>query len=132
MWNKAKRKLDQFRDNTPLNINYHVSCCIIPLNVYYVDELGDYLQNNFSKARNGNRISYNFIRGEGALDIAKTPMSLREEVWKKLSEDHVVSNVLKELPVLDYGDMKGHLDYWDPVRKLDWRKTFPDIVKHFK
>jgi hypothetical protein len=132
MWNKAKRNLEQFRDNTPLNINYHVNCCIIPLNVYYVDELGDYLQNNFSHARNGNRVSYNFIRGEGALDIAKTPMGLREQVWKKIGEDHVVSKVLKEVPVLDYGDMLGHLSFWDPIRKLDWQKTFPDIVEYFK
>lgn len=132
MWNKAKRNLEEFKNNTPLNINYHVNCCIIPLNVYYVDELGDYLQNNFARARNGNKISYNFIRGEGALDIAKTPMSLREAVWKKLSDDHVVSKVLKEVPVLDYTDMMGHLTFWDPIRKLDWRKTFPDIVNYFK
>lgn len=131
-WNKAKRNLEQFRDNTPLNINYHVNCCIIPLNVYYVNELGDFLQENFSTNKAGRKVSYNFIRGEGALDIAKTPMSLREEVWKRLPEDHDIANVLREVPVLDYKDMIGHLDFWDPIRKLNWRDTFPDIVKHFE
>ena len=131
-WEKATRNLEQFRDNTPRNIAYHVNCCIIPLNVFYINELGEYLEKNFTRSPNGNAITYNFIRGEGTLDIAKTPMSLREEVWKILPENHAVSNVLREVPVLDYGDMLRHLNYWDPIRNLDWCKTFPEIVKHFK
>jgi sulfatase maturation enzyme AslB (radical SAM superfamily) len=131
-WNKAQRNLEQFRDNTPLNIRYHVNCCIIPLNAFYVGELGEYLKDSFSQSRNGLKVSYNFIRGEGTMDIAKTPMSLREEIWKRLPENHDVSNVLRELPVLEYTDMLEHIDYWDPIRKLNWRKIFPDIVKHFK
>lgn len=132
LWSKAKRNLEQFRDNTPSNAMFHVNCCIIPLNVLYVNELGEYLKNNFSKTKHGTTINYNFIRGEGIMDIATTPMSLREEAWKILPEDHHVANVLRELPVLDPKDMMNHINYWDPRRKLNWRETFPDIVKHFK
>lgn len=131
-WDKVKRNLFEFRDNTPLNILYHINCCIIPLNAYYVDKLGQFLKENFHTTRAGRNISYNFIRGEGIMDIAKTPMSLREEIWKRLPTDHHVSNVLREVPVLDPNEMLSHLDYWDSHRKLNWRKIFPDIVHHFE
>jgi sulfatase maturation enzyme AslB (radical SAM superfamily) len=130
-WDKVVRNIERFRTEVPGNVAYHINCCIIPLNVYYVDILGEWLDKNFSTNPNGSKISYNFIRGEGTLDIGKTPMSLREEVWKRLGEEHVISNVLKELPEIDSGDMLKHLDVWDKHRKLDWRKLFPDAAKHF-
>lgn len=131
-WDKVARNLHKFKHNSPSNLYFHVNCCIIPLNSYYVDELDLWLQDNFSKAGNGSPIKFNFIRGEGTLDIACTPMSLREEIWKKLGDDHDVSNVLKEVPVVDAEPMIRHLTYWDSVRKLDWRKIFPDVYKHYK
>lgn len=129
-WDKVKRNLELFKTETPSNMSFHVNCCIIPLNIYYVDELGNWLKDNFSKV-NGRNVAYNFIRGEGTLDIARTPMTLREEVWKRLPHDHDISNVLREVPVLEIKGMLGHLEGWDQHRGLDWKKVFPDIVKHF-
>ena len=131
-WDKVVRNLELFKTESPSNTWFHVNCCIIPLNVYYVDELGDWLASNFTHSNNGRPVNYNFIRGEGTMDIATTPMSLREEVWKRLPNDHAVANVLREVPVLDPSAMLNHINYWDPIRKIDWRKIFPDIVKHFK
>ena len=104
----------------------------MPMNSLYTDEVDEWLANNFKTNRDKTPISFNFIRSEGLVDAACTPMSLREEIWKKLGEEHVVSKILKELPVKNYNDMITHLDKWDPIRKLDWKKTFPDIVRHFK
>jgi sulfatase maturation enzyme AslB (radical SAM superfamily) len=131
-WEKITRNLERFKTESPMNTRFHVNCCIIPLNAYYVDELGYWLDDNFKTARNGSNITYNFIRGEGTLDIATTPMKLREEIWKKLGEDHVVSNVLKEVPVLDPQAMISHLHGIDARRNLNWRETFPEIVKFFE
>lgn len=131
-WQKAARNIELFRTESPMNTSFHINCCIIPLNVLYVDELGAWLDDNFKEVRNGSSVSYNFIPGEGIMEIGCTPMSLREEVWKRLGDSHEISNVLKEAPVLEYDGMLRHIEKWDPVRKLDWRKTFPEIVKHFK
>lgn len=131
-WDKVARNMTEFRTNTPRNVHFHINACIIPLNVYYINELGDWLNANFDKNHDGSKINYNFIKGEGTVDIECTPMSLREEVWKQLGENHEISNVLKEVPVRDPAKMLEHLNYWDPIRKLNWRNTFPDIVKHFK
>jgi len=130
-WDKAKRNIEMFRDDTPSNMTFHINCCIIPLNILYVDELGNYLKENFYRNKNGSQINYNFIRGEGSLDIAYTPMSLREEVWKQLGQDHVVSNVLKEVEILEPNAMISYLDFWDTRRNLNWREIFPEVAKHF-
>jgi len=130
-WDKVKRNLENFRTSCPSNTHFHINCCAIPLNVLYVNELGNWLQDNFSKVSNGSNVSYNFIRGEGTVDAACTPMSLREEVWKQLGENHDISRVLKEVPIKDPSEMIRHFDKWDKVRNLDWRQTFPEIVKHF-
>jgi len=130
-WDKAVRNIKQFKINTPTNINFHINCCIIPLNVYYVDILGDWLTNNFSVNRDGSPIKFNFIRGEGTLDIGCTPMKLRDQVRKMLGDSHAISKVLSEVPVLDYRYMMTHIQKWDPVRKLDWTKTFKEIVPYF-
>jgi len=124
--------VSRFKNETSSNVKFHINYCVLPLNALYTDEMDEWLDKNFSKHRDGTDISFNFIRGEGTIDAACTPMSLREEIWKRLGEEHVVSSILKELPVIDSGQMLAHLNYWDPIRKLDWRKTFPDVVRHFE
>ena len=131
-WEKIERNIEQFKAVQLTNMVYHINCCVLPLNVLDTDVLHSWLADNFSTNKNGSKINYNFIRGEGTLDIACTPMSLREEVWSKFGVDHVASKVLKEVPVLDPYNMIAHLDKWDPVRKLDWRTTFPEAARHFK
>jgi sulfatase maturation enzyme AslB (radical SAM superfamily) len=130
-WEKVVRNISDFKNNSPLNIWFHINCCIIPLNVLYVKELGLWLSENFKTNKRGDIVSYNFIRGEGTMDIANTPMSLREEVFKTLSETHPITKVLKEVPVQPYHSMLDHMERWDRHRGIDWKKVFPDIVKHF-
>jgi organic radical activating enzyme len=131
-WDKWSRVAERFITDTPINVQYHVNYCVMPMNAYYTYEMDEWLDKHFSKNRDGTPITFNFIRSEGTVDAAATPMSLREETWKRLGENHIVSSILRELPVLDHTKMIEHLDTWDPIRKLDWRKTFPIMVDHFK
>lgn len=131
-WDKWTRNVLRFRNETSPNIRCDINYCVMPINALYVDELSNWVQINFSKQKNGEPVNIDFIRSEGIVDASMTPMSLREEVWRKLGEEHVVSNLLKELPVQDYTDMVAHFDYWDNVRKLSWEAVFPETVRHFK
>lgn len=132
LWNKWTQNVARFRNEFPDNITLNINYCVLPLNAIYTDELEEWLSSNLNTHRNGRYISFNVIRGEGILDVACTPQSLREEVWKKLGEDHVVSNILKEVSVSDPTNMLLHLNRWDAHRKLNWRTVFPEVVKHFE
>lgn len=131
-WDKWASNAIRFKNETPVNVRYHVNYCVMPMNAYYTDEMDNWLNENFNQNRDGTIITFNFIRSEGTVDASRTPMSLREAVWKKLGEDHIVSNILKELPVEEPSSMLSHLDSWDKVRKLDWKTIFPESAKHFK
>jgi len=131
-WDKWTRVVERFKTETDSNVRFHINYCVTPLNAFYVYETNEWLDKNFSKHADDSPISFNFIRSEGTVDAACTPESLREEIYKRLGDDHVVSNILKELPVMDDRHMLSHLDFWDPIRKLDWRKIFPDSARHFK
>jgi organic radical activating enzyme len=131
-FDKWAHVVNKFKNETSSNVRYHINYCVMPLNALYTNEMGEWLDKNFSKHRDGTNIPFSFIRSEGTVDAACTPMSLREEIWKRLGDNHTVSNILKELPIKDPSTMLGHLNYWDPVRKLNWRETFPDVVRHFE
>jgi hypothetical protein len=131
-WNKWTGNIKKFKTETSSNVRLHINYCVMPLNALYTNDLGEWLSSNFNKNHDGSDITFSFIRSEGTVDASCTPVSLREEVWKRLGDNHIVSNILKELPVTDYHQMIDHLDKWDPIRKLDWRKTFPELVRHFK
>ena len=131
-FNKWSRVVERFKNETSSNVKFHINYCVLPLNALYTDELDEWAYKNFSKRQHGETIEVRHSGGEGPLDIACTPMTLREEIWKRLGERHPVSRILEEVPLIDPGNMLMHLDKWDPIRKLDWRKTFPDIVRHFK
>ena len=131
-FDKWAHVVNKFKNETSSNVRYHINYCVMPLNSLYTNEMGEWLDKNFSKHRDGTNIPFSFIRSEGTVDAACTPMSLREEIWKRLGDNHTVSNILKELPIKDPSTMPGHLNYWDPVRKLNWRETFPDVVRHFE
>jgi hypothetical protein len=121
-----------WKANASMNTDFGINCCALSLNVFYIDELQEWLDKNFSKTPNGNAIPYMLIRGEGSLDAACTPLALREAIWKKYGEDHVVSKILKDVPYHNHMETVDYLDRLDPTRKQNWRHTFKEIVQYFK
>lgn len=130
-WDKVSRNMSRFEKEVPSNLHYHINCCVIPLNVYYINDLKEWLDSSFRNP-DGSEINLTYIKGEGMLDVACTPQKMRDEVLKRTPSNHPVSNLLLQLPIEDTGPMLRHLNTWDPVRKLNWRETFPDIVKYFE
>jgi len=126
-WDKWTNNALRFKHETSNNITFCFNLCVMPMNIFYVNEVSEWIYKNFSTSEN----ALNYIRSEGVINAANTPMSLREKVWKKYGDYHMVSKILSELPVEDTKNMLEHLEKWDKVRKLDWRKTFPEIVTDF-
>jgi len=130
-WDKWERNTKRFKNETPSNIIFHINYCAMPQNSLYTDEIENWKKSNFDRNLDGSDISFGVIRCEGIIDLACTPISLREEIWKKLGDDHVISKILCELPIIDYKVMVENIEYWDKIRNLDWRKIFPEASRHF-
>jgi sulfatase maturation enzyme AslB (radical SAM superfamily) len=131
-WSKVSNNLIRFKNETAKNTHFHINYCAIPLNLLYINESINRIREIFPINHDGTDIKCTFIKGEGTLDIAYTPESLRKKVWEQLGNDHDVSNLLKETPIFNPSDMIKHLEKWDKVRKLNWRETFSEVSPHFK
>jgi sulfatase maturation enzyme AslB (radical SAM superfamily) len=129
-WEKMIKNLDRYNKESTANTRFVVNMCAVPMNILQIPRLAEYLDKNFYRSPCGSPIKLHFIRSEGTVDTACAPMSYREIVWKTLGEDHDISNILKEIPIKPAESMIRHLDYWDPLRQLNWRETFSEFAKH--
>jgi sulfatase maturation enzyme AslB (radical SAM superfamily) len=129
-WDKIAKNLDRYNKESTRNTRFVVNMCAVPMNMLQIPQLMEYIDKHFYRSPCGSPIKLHYIRSEGTVDSARTPMSFRELVWKTLGDDHDVSNILKELPLWDLTPMIKHLDLWDPLRKLNWRETFNEFAKH--
>lgn len=127
-WHRCDPIIKRLMSET--NARLHVNCTISPLNVLYIKDLEDWIQNNIpsNKFKNNNSI----IRPNaclGTMDLRYTSNKLREKVFRMYGEDHNISKMFGNMDVYDDASpMFKYIEQMDKIRRLDWRKTFPDVV----
>lgn len=130
-WNKVEKNLISFRDHSTPNCRFLINFCVMPINLLYFSKLYDWFQENTKTISVNEKNQIHYIRGEGKLDLAFTPLELRNRVYQELGEDHTISKMLKEIPYIDHKTMISHLDWWDIKRKLRWRDVFKESAHYF-
>jgi len=127
-WHRSEKVIKRLINET--NVSLHVNCTISPLNVLYVDELENWLIDNVDQSRFSSRkqmIRPNACLGD--MDLRFANEKLREKVYLKYGEEHNISKLLQSLELYDDASkMFNYIEHMDKLRRLDWRKTFPDIV----
>jgi hypothetical protein len=108
----------------------HVNCTISPLNVLYVKDLEDWLKDNIPLSKF--RINRSIVRPNaclGTMDLRFANHKLREKVFRKYGDDHDISKMFSNMEVYDDASpMFNYIEQMDKIRRLNWRKTFPDVV----
>jgi hypothetical protein len=126
-WHRSEKVIKRLINET--NVSLHVNCTISPLNVLYVDELENWLIDNVDKSRFSSQrqmVRPNACLGD--LDLRFASVKLREKVYLKYGEDHNISKLLQSLELYnDPSKMFSYIEQMDKLRRLDWRKTFPDV-----
>ena len=130
-WNKVEKNLISFRDNSSLNCRFLINFCVMPINLLYFPDFNNWVQDNAKNMLGTHKNRIHFIRGEGNLDLAYTPLKLRKRIWDEFGEDHTISKMLKEIGYLEYKPMIEHLDRWDTKRRLQWREIFKESSPYF-
>jgi len=129
-WRKVSNNLLELKDQGPVNLLFRINHTLNPFNIFYYDELDDWIRNNLSSNRLGDLTEINIHPCWGKWDLAKTPISLRDEINKKYSNS-IVSRILSNTSVLDYKSIIDFTKKYDDKRKVSWAETFPEIVKYF-
>lgn len=128
-WDQCSHNLIRLLNET--NVGLHVNATLSPFNIYYYDELHNWLYDNVG--------IYNRLRTldakprpnpcMGDMDLRYTSPKLREKILKKYGEDHDLAKVLKDLDYWkNHHHMFNYVEKIDKLRGLDWRKVFPDII----
>lgn len=131
-WHRVEKTVDNLLSTT--NAILAVNATISPLNVLYFQQLDDWAGSTIPK----DRLKWPDIpsrpnRCLGIMDLNKTPRTMRQRVNEMYGPEHRLSKIFSNLEFnSEYKDMFEYMETHDKIRKLDWRKTFPDIVEFFK
>lgn len=130
-WDKVEQVVANILETTNAIIN--INCTNSPLNVLYFQEIVDWATAIIPVDRRrwpNQPVRPN--RALGILDLNKTPMAFREDIIKTYGVDCTLSKIFSNLEFSNNAqEMLDYINLHDQLRRLDWKKTFPDVVKYF-
>lgn len=113
------------------NIEVQVHCTVNPMNVLYITELEQWID-QIQKTHNIN-IGYSFSQCYGVWGIDAMPPGLMTKILNQYPSDHPIIGIIKSVnqSIGKYKDLQQDMDKLDITRKLDWKKTFQDVAGYF-
>jgi MoaA/NifB/PqqE/SkfB family radical SAM enzyme len=126
-WTKTEDTV-KFINTLPGNKMMNIISTVNPFNIFYYDRLEQWVKSLEPEVK---FINVNPNRCIGSLDLAWTPIALREAIKEKYPLNHPISKMLSNLNHRDdYYNLLNYVELWDGNRKTNWRETFPDVVKY--
>jgi hypothetical protein len=107
-----------------------------PFNIFYIDRYTKWAE-EFSKIGKNNRfpISKWFLNPHPVvgkqMNMACVPPELQDVIKEKYGTDSRVSKIINPFDQNQCKNMLDYIKFHDGHRKLNWRKTFPEIVQYF-
>jgi organic radical activating enzyme len=131
-WNRVKDTLNYVQNLDLPRLNFIFLVTINPLNAYYYDEVYKWVHDNMPRSklfRPELNLSVLPNRARGALDLAKTPIRLRENIIEKYGDSHAISKLFSNLEMDNRNFlMLNYLAKLDKQRDTNCREIFPDII----
>ena len=131
-WFRVERTVQQFLDLT--NVNFAINATISPLNALYFWEIEDWWATKIPLERRKTDIARS-NRCFAPLDLNLSTPSLRRAILEKYGPTHQLTQIFSNLEFnwdyREYIKMFDYIEKHDKLRRLDWRKTFPDVVQHY-
>ena len=128
-WHDFVSNLNTMRELSPVNTLFRFNHTLNPLNAYYYNRLEDWVTNNFNSNRLGDPTEINVHPCWGIMDLNKTPTGIVLDASVKNDQ---VQGMLNSVKYTEHQTMINHCEFWDKVRNLNWKNTFPEVVKYFE
>jgi hypothetical protein len=130
-WNQVIDNLKWYTDNMPHNHMFNVNCVWGYLNLFYLDELVEWHQTNFSRNRHGDPTHLIFQKAQEHCSINHLSQSVYNTLIQKFQN---YPQLLDLISTLDIND-QSHDTFWkfvdsvDTVRNTQYKKIFPEWSK---
>jgi organic radical activating enzyme len=118
--------------DTSKRISVSIGCTLTALNVFYFDQLEqwvDKLSKEFNKP-----IVLDVNPAYGVMTLASMPIEYVNTLKiKYANNENLLGCIASSQPHTEYAkkELLKHIEYHDLHRKISWKETFPDIVKYF-
>lgn len=130
-WHNVTATLDWFSANMPHNHMFNVNCTWSYLNFFYLNEVWDWWDKNFSSNRYGDPTNLIFQKAVGDFEINHLSKSSHETLQNKFQGYNNILPLVQSLNVSE----KPHSIFWknisalDQVRGTDYKKIHPEWSK---
>jgi len=128
-WERIETTIKHVQSLKLENLRFINLATLTPLNVWYYNELEDWVKTTFDDPE---LISLKPNKSIGMIDLRHTPNRLRIEVYSKFGLNHSVSKLFKGLEIYNTASCIDYLNKLDHYRKTNWREIYPDIVHLLK
>ena len=130
-WNKVNSTLDWFYANMPHNHMFNINCTWSYLNFFYLDEVWDWWNKNFSSNRYGDPTKLIFQKAVGEFGLDHLSKTSHETLQNKFQGYNELLRLTQFLKTSD----QPHDSFWknisalDQIRRTDFRELNPEWSK---
>jgi hypothetical protein len=114
-WNQVVDNLKWYTDNMPHNHMFNVNCVWGYLNLFYLNELVDWYQTNFSCNRYGDPTQLIFQKAIGKYAINHVSPVVTDTLKSKFQNYPQILELISTLEISD----QSHKDFWKSINQLD-------------
>jgi len=129
-WNQVVDNIFTIREKTPSNVMFYIQECTSNLNLYYFNEVGNWIKNNFHDNRFGDKTDHSTqLAVHSYLDVN----TITQEYFDALQGTEMakfVSNDWQEKPD-KIRRFIAQTEKFDGFRTQDWKKTFPEVADFY-
>lgn len=127
-WEKLQTVVETAKS---IGASVNVNSTINPLNIFYINEIKQWVSDCFDDYDNFNDCYYPPTQGIMSLDAL--PIKARQDLLKQHSKDPIIRSLINssrpsKTAIKNFLD---HLDFWDQCRELDWKQVFPAAVPYY-
>jgi hypothetical protein len=114
-WNKVTATMNWFYANMPHNHMFNVNCTWSYLNFFYLNEVWDWWNENFSLNRYGDSTNLIFQKANGNFKFNHVSQSCHDILQHKFQDYNQLLTLLKSLKISD----QPHDNFWKNILALD-------------
>jgi sulfatase maturation enzyme AslB (radical SAM superfamily) len=133
-WHKVSENLLRIKNNPDIwNVIFRVEFTANFLNAYYYDRLEKWVNDNLATNSSGDPTEINLHPCLfGTWDLDKMPWAVRELIIEKYPTDHVIHQLVAQLPKpTSLDNWQKFVELWDQRRNNSWKNAFPELAEYF-
>lgn len=129
-WSQVVDNIQNIREKAPTNVMFYIQECTSNLNLYYFNEVGTWIKNNFETNRFGDKNDHSTqLAMHAYLDVN----TITQEYFDALQGTEMarfVSTDWRENP-FKIRQFVAETEKFDLLRGQDWKKTFPEVAAFY-